>query len=68
MRSAERRSWAQDVIAALGQNCVLDVDEFIFLTGVPYRKNLVSHIKHYRVPMEGLDFGTQLQWLGRQAS
>ena len=66
MKSGERRSWAQGVIAALRQNCDLDADEFVFLAGVPYRENLVPHIRHYTVPMEGLAFGKQLQWLERQ--
>ena len=45
MKSAERRSWAQSVLAALRQNCDLDADRFVFLAGVPYRENLVPHIK-----------------------
>jgi hypothetical protein len=68
MKTAERRQWAKDVIAALRQSCDLEADHFFFLAGVPYRENLVPHIKHYTVPMEGLDFGTQLQWLGQQVS
>ena len=68
MKVGERRAWAQSVLAALRQNCDLDAHQFVFLAGVPYRENLVPHIKHYTVPMEGLDFGTQLQWLGQQVS
>ena len=68
MKTAERRAWAGKVLVALRQNCDLDADDFVFLAGVPYRENLVPHIRHYTVPMEGLDFGTQLQWLGRQVS
>ena len=63
MKTAERRQWANNAIAALRQSCDLEADQFVFLAGVPYRENLVPHIKHYTVPMEGLDFGTQLQWL-----
>lgn len=68
MKTDERRRWAKDVIVALRQSCDLEADPFVFLAGVPYRENLVPHIRHYTVPMEGLDFGTQLQWLGRQVS
>jgi hypothetical protein len=32
-------------------------------TSAPYRENLAPHLKHYEVPMEGLAFGKQLQWL-----
>jgi hypothetical protein len=68
MKTAERRAWAEKVLAALRQTCDLDSDQFVILAGVPYRENLVPYIRHYTVPMEGLDFGTQLQWLGRQVS
>ncbi len=68
MKTAARRSWAQGVISALRETCDLDADQFVFLAGEPYRENLVPHIKHYTVPMEGLAFGKQLQWLERQMS
>ena len=68
MKTAERRTWAQGVLSALRQNCDLDADTFVFLAGDAYRQNLVPHIKHYTVPMEGLAFGKQLQWLERQVS
>lgn len=68
MRTAERQAWAQDVLSALRQHCDLDSDEFVFLAGDAYRQNLVPHIKHYIVPMEGLPFGKQLQWLELQVS
>ena len=68
MKTPERRAWAQKVLATSRQNCDLDADQFVFLAGVPYRENLVPHIRHYTVPMEGMDFGIQLQWLGQQVS
>ena len=68
MKAADRRAWAQGVLAALRRSCDLDVDTFVFLAGDPYRQNLVPHIKRYTVPMEGLAFGKQLQWLERQVS
>ena len=68
MKTAERRSWAQKVISALRQCCDLEEDQFVFLAGEAYRENLVPHIRHYTVPMEGLAFGRQLQWLERQVS
>jgi hypothetical protein len=66
MKKGERRAWAERVLMALRENCDLEADTFVVLAGVPYRENLLSHIKHYAVPMRGLDFGTQLQWLGQQ--
>ena len=66
MKSPARRAWAQRVISALQKNCDLDTDRFVFLAGATYREHLVPHIRHYTVPMEGLAFGKQLQWLERQ--
>jgi hypothetical protein len=68
MKTAERREWAQGVISELRKRCDLDSDNFVFLAGMPYRENLVPHLKHYEVPMEGLVFGKQLQWLEQQVS
>lgn len=66
MKMADRRAWAQDVLSALRQVSDLNADDFVFLAGDAYRQALVPHIKHYTVPMEGLSFGRQLQWLERQ--
>jgi hypothetical protein len=66
MKSAERHRWAQDVVSELRKHCDLDVDNFVLLAGMPYRENLVPHLMHYAVPMEGLGFGEQLRWLKRQ--
>jgi len=63
MKADERQKWAQDVLSQLEEFCNFESDKFVFLAGLPYRKNLVSHLKHYTVPMEGLSFGKQLQWL-----
>ena len=38
-------------------------DEFVFLAGDRYRKNLVPHMKNYSVPMKGLGIGKQLKYL-----
>jgi hypothetical protein len=65
MKSADKRLWAQGVLAELRKHCDLDADNFVFLAGAPYRENLVPHLKYYEVPMEGLTFGKQLQWLDR---
>ena len=66
MKADERQKWAQDVLSKLGQSCDFESDKFIFLAGLPYREYLVSHLMHYNVPMEGLSFGRQLQWLDGQ--
>jgi Family of unknown function (DUF6884) len=63
MKPSECRAWAENVLSTLRQNCDLDADEFVFLAGVPYRANLLPHIKHFTVPMKGLGLGKQLRWL-----
>ncbi len=65
MKVNERQRWARDVLSDLARCCDLETDRFIFLAGLPYRENLVPHLKHYEVPMEGLSFGRQLHWLDR---
>jgi cytoplasmic iron level regulating protein YaaA (DUF328/UPF0246 family) len=68
MKTAERRLWAQKIISALRQNCDPDTDQFVLLAGEAYRENLVPHLRHHKVPMEGLAFGKQLQWLEQEVS
>lgn len=59
----ERESWAAKVLKKMRKDVDLKTDQFIFLAGMPYRENLLPHIENYAVPMEGLSFGLQLQWL-----
>jgi hypothetical protein len=68
MKARDRETWAHDVLSALGQTCDLETDQFVFLAGEPYRRDLVPHIKHYAAPMDGLSLGRQLQWLQEQVS
>jgi hypothetical protein len=63
MNAGQRRIWAQDVLADLEKAADLGRDEFVFLAGKPYREDLMPHMKHCSVPMEGLPIGRQLQWL-----
>lgn len=65
MKADERLRWAQGVLSALRDLCNLDEDRFVILAGTTYRENLVSHLKNYNIPMAGLSFGKQLQWLTR---
>ena len=68
METHERKVWAERVLAKLRQEADLQSDRFVFLAGMPYRENLISHIAHYEVPMEGLSFGKQLKWLTEKAA
>ena len=66
MGRSERRAWAREVLAELQKRTNLENDRFVFLAGERYRENLVPHIKHISVPMKGLTFGQQLQWLKKR--
>jgi hypothetical protein len=65
MKIDQRRQWAQRVITDLRKRSNLEEDTFVFLAGNSYRQDLVAHLKYYEIPMEGLAFGAQLQWLTR---
>ena len=64
--SQEIKNWAQEVLIDLKKQTDLEKDEFIFLAGIKYRKFLISHIKNYKVPMDGLTIGRQLAFLKKQ--
>jgi hypothetical protein len=68
MKGPEKKAWAEDILAKLRHETDLQEDRFVFLAGMPYRENLLPHIKYYEVPMEGMPFGRQLQWLGEQSA
>lgn len=68
MNTSKRSAWAGNVLSRLCQEADLQEDKFIFLAGAPYREDLVRHIRHYEVPMEGLSFGRQLQGLTERVS
>jgi cytoplasmic iron level regulating protein YaaA (DUF328/UPF0246 family) len=59
----EIKNWSQKVLIDLKKQTDFENDEFIFLAGTKYRKFLTSHIKNYKVPLEGLTIGRQLSLL-----
>ncbi len=63
MHVAEKKAWADRVVAQLVSVSDLQHDHFVILAGKNYRMYLVPHLAHYEVPMEGLRFGEQLQFL-----
>lgn len=65
MSVGEVRRWANGVASQLSEVFNINKDEFIFLAGERYRKHLMPHITHYKVPMKGLGIGKQLQFLKR---
>lgn len=66
MRSKEIKGWANSVLNQLKKSTDLEKDEFIFLAGNNYRKFLLPNLKHYKIPMQGLSIGKQLQWLSKR--
>lgn len=66
MCSNEIKEWAKTVLIQLKKSTDLENDEFIFLAGNNYRKYLLPDITNYKIPMEGLPIGKQLQWLTKR--
>jgi len=63
MTTYQIRKWAEWVINQLRLVTDIENDEFTLLAGNNYRKYILPHLKHYKIPMEGLSIGRQLQWL-----
>jgi len=57
------KNWSNKVIDQIRDYCSVDETEFILLAGVKYRKFLIPHFKYYKIPLEGLRIGEQLQKL-----
>lgn len=65
MSAKEMKRWAERVLQELKRKTDLNKDEFIFLAGERYRRYLIPSIKNYRIPLEGLSIGKQMQYLKR---
>ncbi len=63
MSASDALEWAGRVLLQLKSSTDLNNDEFVFLAGERYRKNLISHITNAVIPMKGLGIGRQLKWL-----
>ena len=63
MKTKEIKEWSEDVLCDLRDNTDIKNDIFIFLAGEKYRRYLLTNIKHYEIPMQGLKIGEQLSWL-----
>lgn len=58
-----KREWAKHVLLQLSERADLNKDHFIILAGVDYREFITPHLASFEVPLEGLDFGSQLRRL-----
>lgn len=65
MRTEEIRAWAARVLTQLRKVSDLRRDHFVILAGDKYRKFLVSEMRSFAIPLEGLPFGKQLGHLKR---
>lgn len=69
MTRPAQQEWAQKVLGSL-RSVLNRGDRVVILAGQAYRANLIEPIRQMgctiEVPMEGLMFGQQLQWLTRQ--
>lgn len=63
MKKNERIVWSKNVIEKLKYSTNFEKDEFVFLVGKKYREFLLPELINFKIPMKGLGFGKQLQWL-----
>ena len=68
MRVDEVVNWAGKVTGQLKRKVDLAKDEIIFLAGERYRKYLIPYITRYKIPLQGLSIGKQLQYLKNKQS
>jgi hypothetical protein len=62
----EIKQWANKVVEDLRSLIDIGSDEVIFLAGEKYRKYIIPHLKNYRIPLQGLSIGRQLQYLSHE--
>jgi len=63
MSRQEQLQWAEEVLQKLEEDCDVANDQFIFLTGNTYSRDLLQHISHYSLPLEGMRMGERMAHL-----
>jgi len=63
MSVPEARAWAGRVLGQLAAAEDINHTDLLFLAGDKYRRHLAPHLPNYRIPLEGLGIGRQLQKL-----
>lgn len=63
MSGSEAKIWASMVLKQLSSKTDMIHSEYVFLAGEKYRKFLIPEIKHFKIPLQGLSIGRQLQKL-----
>lgn len=65
--AAERKKWAQKVLASLKEKTDIEKDEFIILAGEKYFHYLITELKKYKTPLHKLGgIGSQSKWLNEE--
>ncbi|MEI8085107.1 MAG: DUF6884 domain-containing protein [Paludibacter sp.] len=63
MSNSQIQNWSIKVFESLKKKVEIDNSIFIFLAGNNYRKELVTRLNRFELPLEGLKIGEQLQYL-----
>jgi len=66
MSAVQRKAWSLKIINQLAINFNLQIDHFIVLAGIKYRQFLLPHMASFKIPLQGLPIGKQMQFLKRE--
>ena len=61
-----QRDWANNIFIQISKECDVKNDNFIFLAGKEYYKDLIAYLPNTEILMEKLTFLKRLQWLKRK--
>lgn len=66
MSSKERKEWSELVLRQMKDKGLdFNSDHFVILAGNNYRRYLLDHFDHFKLPLEGMRIGEQLSFLKR---
>jgi len=63
MGRQQQLSWVNSVLRALREECNIVSDSFIILAGNAYCRDLVQHLPHHSMPLNGLRMGERMTYL-----
>jgi len=63
MSRQQQKEWAMQVLHALGCVSSTTKDEFVLLAGNTYCRDVIGHLVHYKLPLEGLRMGKRMAFL-----
>ena len=65
-KKSERQEWAKTVFSQIQKECDVNNDNFIFLAGKKYYKDLTQYLPNHKIIMENMPIGIRLQWLTKE--